>query len=655
MENIYKIIIDKQINRGTFGSVSSVRIEKQKSYQNETDCIPNNRIFALKTLSSSILNGNKQEPLSRADFHSNLIRELCTTPKYDEQDMLELKFPSIFTIWFGHSDEQYGIPETNTAYILQKKFSLDCGTLFFNKALKTSDKSNLYFCILKSLSYLHERNIVHRDLKPANILYHKILNQYAVTDFGQSSLLEGQSTQKMIVCTRDTRAPELCLTENSNNQVSFAQGVECDVWSFGIVVLCAEMNKSCQPLIEMDSVKDNQSQKLREIIRERFQGMFHDHDAQFGLDNIPFTMNIREILARMIFGSKTSKDLQEKEKQIPFTVNLSNAYLVQNSLVLNPTKRKSVHELLESLRIPRQRKIKRKSAFEIEQSITMMNSSTSLSSSKEIFIQNQYLLDGTLYKQFPLPLYKVNKQVEGKRFGTLQTMLVLLRCLQKNISYPDFLLVAMDFFDRLYSLKSIERMKTLFYTAASQYSIIDFEKNETMMTMSKLFSQERAVSEVYDNYDLIILSIYLADHCLHYGVIASIKTLIEKTFPTIWKGFSSTFSGLLSSNRDQFLYYYKQFVFLKEKFLSHCFTECLASLQFNLVEDSLLFLLRKLHQDKNPIVVSHVLKLLETTPSYEISEEKMMSFVVEDKPIVLKWGKEEHKNEEYRKDFLVKY
>lgn len=72
----------------------------------------------------------------------------------------------------------------------------------------------LFFEIVWSLSYLHDKRYIHRDLKPANILFSRDENNSRIlklADLGQSKLVEDDlqlhTTQ---VCSPLYAAPELC-------------------------------------------------------------------------------------------------------------------------------------------------------------------------------------------------------------------------------------------------------------------------------------------------------------------------------------------------------------------------------------------------------------------------------------------------------------
>jgi serine/threonine protein kinase len=673
----YKIFVNKQIGQGAFGSVQSVHVERQNSLTTVKEELDSSMTYALKTLAAKYTKINPQtlqqeeHIVSNSSYHSNLIRELCAIPKLEEEHMLQLFTPHIASIWFSSSFSLEGVPEQNgqqKTFILQRKFSMDCGYLFRQGALSTTDKSNFFRCVLKHLMYLHERGIAHRDLKPLNILFHSFLHLFAVTDFGHNSLLEGISKQKVHVCTRDTRAPELLLDANASNQTIRAHSVKGDIWSFGIVALCAELKRSSQPLASLNNVADDDTKALRSLVRERFQGLFQPKDTAFGPDTLPKTNNARLLLARMLNECTTVAEMQKAEQKIPFETNLENLYLIHNSLRLDPAKRLNADDMVKPLRLP----IARKKPFtsdlfkafppQIEKPLQ-----------EQILIPTQTLLDGTTYAQLPVPPYLVSMKAEAKRLRVVKELVLLLRCIEttsKPNNLTDFLLTSIDLFDRLYSSKSVKRMKDMFYASTKKVMISSTEPNHgielnTQQPLWNIFSAKDIDREDFEDYDLIILAVYIADQSLHYGPLTSLESLTKKVYTTSWRGFSKTFLGLKQATEEEqqthFAMVYWQFLNVKEKFLSHFFQECLASLRFSVVEDSLLHLLRTHRVYRTPFIVTKVLKRLETKPSYLISAQDLDQFQEEfqegDNCTLeeLNWGWLGHSNPLFVKPFLVEF
>jgi serine/threonine protein kinase len=89
---------------------------------------------------------------------------------------------------------------------------------------------NIATQILEGLVYLHSKGIVHRDIKSNNILIDTLGNCYLV-DFGSAKFLEDLNWKK-IEGTLNYMAPEFFRKGFSGKYTP-----ECDIWSFGAVIL----------------------------------------------------------------------------------------------------------------------------------------------------------------------------------------------------------------------------------------------------------------------------------------------------------------------------------------------------------------------------------------------------------------------------------
>ena len=85
--------------------------------------------------------------------------------------------------------------------------------------------ANIIHQLLLALNYLRKRSIVHMDLKSENILW--CGGEIKLIDFGLSGVLENKTPMKKLMGTRVYIAPEV-INEN--------YGVECDVWSAGVIL-----------------------------------------------------------------------------------------------------------------------------------------------------------------------------------------------------------------------------------------------------------------------------------------------------------------------------------------------------------------------------------------------------------------------------------
>ncbi len=88
-------------------------------------------------------------------------------------------------------------------------------------------------CVLKGLSYLHERKIIHRDIKPSNIVVTRE-GQIKLCDFGVSGELIN-SVAGTFTGTSYYMAPERIR--------GLAYTITSDVWSLGLTILEVASNR----------------------------------------------------------------------------------------------------------------------------------------------------------------------------------------------------------------------------------------------------------------------------------------------------------------------------------------------------------------------------------------------------------------------------
>ena len=87
--------------------------------------------------------------------------------------------------------------------------------------------------ILKAISYMHNLKIIHRDIKPENILFENTsdfkgeISNIKIIDFGTSRKVRREEILNTVMGTLFYIAPEV---------LRQSYGVECDVWSCGVVL-----------------------------------------------------------------------------------------------------------------------------------------------------------------------------------------------------------------------------------------------------------------------------------------------------------------------------------------------------------------------------------------------------------------------------------
>jgi polo-like kinase 1 len=173
-----------------------------------------------------------------------------------------------------------------------------CTNQTLNELLKRrkrlTDFETQFYCrqIIKAILYLHDKKIIHRDLKLGNLFLTNNLN-LKLGDFGLAAKIKHPGDKRKTVCgTPNYIAPEILEKKNGHS-------FEVDIWSFGVILYTLVIGK---PPFETTDVKLTY-RKIR----------YNDYS---------FPENI-----------KIEKSLKE---------------LIENILVLDPEKRLSLKDILNS-------------------------------------------------------------------------------------------------------------------------------------------------------------------------------------------------------------------------------------------------------------------------------------------------------------------
>ena len=100
--------------------------------------------------------------------------------------------------------------------------------------------------IIKALKYLHSHRVIHRDLKLGNLFISEKM-EMKIGDFGLATKLEFDGERKRTVCgTPNYIAPEILEGKNGHSY-------EVDIWSFGVIMYTLIIGK---PPFETNNVKE---------------------------------------------------------------------------------------------------------------------------------------------------------------------------------------------------------------------------------------------------------------------------------------------------------------------------------------------------------------------------------------------------------------
>ena len=189
--------------------------------------------------------------------------------------------------------ERYFEDEENVYIIMELCYNNTLHELLKRRKKLTELETQYYvYYLIKALQYIHNLKIIHRDLKLANLFLTENM-QMKLGDFGLAALLRFDGERKRSLCgTPNYMAPEILEGKTGHS-------FEVDIWSIGIIIYILLIGK---PPFETTSAKET----LKRI----------------RMKNYSFPQN---------------GIISEPAKE-----------LIQNILVLEPHKRPSLKEILES-------------------------------------------------------------------------------------------------------------------------------------------------------------------------------------------------------------------------------------------------------------------------------------------------------------------
>ena len=181
----------------------------------------------------------------------------------------------------------------------------------------------IFYQITFGLYLLHFNNIIHCDIKTSNIVINE-LQDISIIDFG-TSFYKGEKLKEFTI---SYAAPEYLY--DSENEID----EKYDMWALGVILIELYLKTNYFENDKPNDVEENKSEnQLRFII------------SKFGKDkNMP-----KEEINDLINGNSSDVLVNNEENKIYKDVNDKDALdLINNLLVLNPKKRYSAKQVLES-------------------------------------------------------------------------------------------------------------------------------------------------------------------------------------------------------------------------------------------------------------------------------------------------------------------
>lgn len=182
-----------KIGSGSFGTV--YRVQHAQS----------GAIFAMKTIAKRKIND-----LSKLITEINVLKEA--------------DLPQIITIHKVFEDSQ------NVNLVMELCQGGDLFSFIMGKkSLTELEASQIAKELLLAIRYLHMHNISHRDIKPENVMFATAGDSHSLKliDFGLAKVLAPKTLMKTKVGTLYYVSPDVLKGD---------YGIECDLWSFGVVL-----------------------------------------------------------------------------------------------------------------------------------------------------------------------------------------------------------------------------------------------------------------------------------------------------------------------------------------------------------------------------------------------------------------------------------
>lgn len=199
-----------------------------------------------------------------------------------------------------------------------------------NKIIDNKDLIKyIIYQISSALYILHSNNIIHNNLKPNNIFINN-KGRISIADFGSMSYKDEDSG----LCTFFYSSPDFL------NDIQKIRDEKSDMWALGVIILELFLNK-----IEYFRNKDLEidysvSMKLNILDQLKFTL------SKFGVNN---SSTLEKEKIKEIIYDKDEKYKFEFTEEEKAKINDENAMdLIKNLLVLNPQKRYSAEEVLQS-------------------------------------------------------------------------------------------------------------------------------------------------------------------------------------------------------------------------------------------------------------------------------------------------------------------
>ena len=208
-------------------------------------------------------------------------------------------------------------------FLIFKETTISLKNCFISTESNKLNIRKIFYQITFGLYTLHFNNIIHCDIKTSNIAINED-QEISIIDFG-SAFYKGEKVKEY---TLSYAAPEyLDDTEKEIDE-------KYDMWSLGVLLIELFLKTN---FFENDNPNDGEENKIENQLRFII--------SKFGKDkNMP-----KDQINDLINGNSSDGLLDNEENEIHKAVNDKDALeLINNLLVLNPKKRYSAKQVLES-------------------------------------------------------------------------------------------------------------------------------------------------------------------------------------------------------------------------------------------------------------------------------------------------------------------